>query len=263
MRGWLIGCGTVLVIGIGVAVFFGNMVYKQFKSSATQIDEAATSFQQLEQDFPFHKKEGQVLTKDQLDRFIACRQEVLAVVELHMDQWKDEETSMIDKFTLGMGIAPALARSHAGALQKNGMSPAEYFWIMNQILVVLRYGESSEAPAGIKELRQAFENPPRKGANDLGSEENMESFITESKSQVVIELLPQIEPWQIRITEETVQAMLERSDALAETMAAFYYYDLHFKNTFSVVHDHHEDGEVAPPPSGAVEGAANDAENPR
>ncbi|MFH1999403.1 MAG: hypothetical protein ABIK28_06965 [Planctomycetota bacterium] len=241
MRIWLIGCGTLLVIGIGVAVFFGNIVYKQFKESASKIDMAATSFQELEKLYPYEKQWNRPLTSEQVARFIASRRELLAVLNLHIEQWKNEESSVMQKFTLSMDIAPALAKTHVDALRKNHMSASEYFWVMNQVLVALRYGESEEAPPGLQALRQAFENPMDSGAANLDSGENLDTFLTETRGQSIISLLPQIEPWQIRITEDTLRSLLDNAEGLTETMAAFYYYDLHFKNTFSTVIEHEHD----------------------
>ncbi|MHC4944184.1 MAG: hypothetical protein ACYTG7_14315 [Planctomycetota bacterium] len=230
MRFWLIGCGVVLVILIGLAFFFGNIFFRQVEESKGKEKEASILYQRLERDFPFEKPWGRTLTGEDLEKFVACRRQVLESIEAQFRMLEDEEISIFEEFTRSMDMFPSLTQTHSQALEKLQMSPQAYYWIMNQVLLALRFAEAYEAPQELKSLRRLL-NQSKRGQDDTLFETGPLGSVYSADTASITQwnLLPQIEPWQINMPPENIQAIVDHAQGLEETMEVFFLFDRGFK----------------------------------
>jgi hypothetical protein len=230
MRFWMIGCGVVVVIIIGLGVFFGNIFFRQVEESKGKESEASLLYTRLEKDFPFEQTWGRALTEQDLAKFVACRREVLRGIETQIQVLEDEELSFFEKLTRSMDMFPSLAQIHSQALQQQEMSARAYYWIMNQVLLALRFAENDEAPAELKKLRKLLDRP-RESGDDMVYETGPFGSVYFADPAAVTQwnLLPQVEPWQIQMPPESFQAVISQAQGLEETMQVFFRFDLDFK----------------------------------
>lgn len=231
MRGWIIGCGVVLLIVVGIGLFFGNIVLRQFKEATGKVDEVTVDYQRLENDFPHEVTRGRNLTAEEVERFVNCRREVLADMKSLFLVLEDEELSGFEKMTRSLDIIPSLAVTHARALEEYAMGPSEYLWILNQVMLVFKYAEAEDASAELKSLSRILERPEKSQA-EFGPLYTP-TYFPDSPEQVKADLLPQIEPWQINLSAENVEAVLANRAGLEETVLIFFCFDHYFKTTYS------------------------------
>ncbi len=230
MKYWLIGCGILLLIVIVLGVFTVHYFVTHFQEMKQEFEEVAAEYHELEAAYPFKKPTDNIVTTVQMGRFVRCRKELAYGVQEMLDRFEDEETSGLDKLGMLFNMFPAIGKHHVNALGDVQMSPIEYHWLLNQVLLMLRYAESPKAPEGLKDLRNAYNLLPSEGhpgAGMGGVDWNYGDPDNDPKK-----LIPQVDPEQILIPEQSIQAMLDHGEGLKETMFLFLHFDPIFINAY-------------------------------
>ena len=114
------------------------------------------------------------------------------------------------------------------------MPVSEYVWILNHLLVALKYAEASGAPPPLKAFRSAFDRLLPEGATAGEYEPPSDRMDWNYELGVYAQLknlLPEIDPRFIRLPEEHLQAVLENLDDLTMTMDLFVHFDTRLKRS--------------------------------
>ncbi len=234
MRYWLIGCGLFVVICIILVIFGGHYIYKQLEQMTEELDEVKVQYIKLDDKYRFEKPDKSILSSEQVERFAACRETLKSNLENLTGLFEDEETSGFSKFSMSFDIPAEMGGIHIAALDETCMSPTEYYWISSQFLLILRYAEHPKALQGLKQLRKAFDSAfSSEGENPSPAMENEQfSQFSVSKESIGSSLLPRIDPEQILLSEESIQAILENKARLENTMSLFRFFDTAFSEFF-------------------------------
>lgn len=235
MRFGLIGCGVVLLILVVLAFLAGDYLVGHWKEMNKKLEEIATDYRRLEKEFPFDKPANATVSPEQAARFAECRKLLLQRMERWHERMKQEDTSGFKKVTnlIFQGI-PDIGKGHVEALEQVKMSPSEYFWLLNQLLLALRYAESPNAPAELKALRAEFDALSEKQTGtDTGDDAGQgKAWAYGDSNYSPRSLLPAVEASQIRIAPETIQAFLSQREALKSTFPLFLNFDGAFVNGY-------------------------------
>jgi hypothetical protein len=246
MRQWLIGCGVVAALLVVLVVWGWNHISKEYEEISGRLDVVKAEYRRLDRDYAFQRPADGVLTSEQVGRFVACREALLQApaYEKWFQPGTQEDPSLLDLFTRLGDMLSSLGGEHVKALGKVHMSPTEYLWILNQVLVVLRFAESPGAPQGLKDLRLAYDVLPEEEASRqrvLMEEERAGSNGDESTStgnsgtiqsswlQTMQGLLPSIDANHIALPDSMVQAVLDHRSGLEATLEIFLHFDASFK----------------------------------
>lgn len=221
MKIWLIGCGAFLLIILIVGGYGVNLVTKEFSAAQDSLKDTADQLTKLDEEFPFASSPSQAITEEQMVRFSDCRKPLLIAFEELANNIQSEERSMFKKIGDFVNIIPQVGQRHVEGLKTASMSPAEYVWIMNHTLCLIKYGERDDAPDKLKELRKAFENA-------TPNETDLES---QRKDHML--LLPQIDPYMIQPPEASIAAILEKGYLLKESFIIFGQFDKVFRDFYA------------------------------
>jgi len=239
MKFWLIGCGVLLFIIIGLVIFGVYFIKTRFDETAEKLEETRVQYIELEKAHPFEKAPKMVLSVEQTSRFAACRQDLLVSLNETMSSFENEETSWLDKINLIFDIFPALGQDHIAALKKQSMPPSEYAWILEKVITGLKYAGREEAPDKLKELRKAFENASFEMRNnqteteDTGADGAVSIRTTSSAGvQGTGIQLSSEDPYDVDPGAETIEAIIQNADALIETAELFAKFDGSFLDLY-------------------------------
>lgn len=236
MKYWLIGCGILLVIAVILGGFGVYYVFKVGQEVGAKLQEIAKEYDQLDQEFPFLKPAEGLMESPQVARFVSVHRKVSDSFDLWENQLRSEETSWWTKVTSAVDMIPALAQSHVDALREQSQGPSEYLWTLDQILLVLKYAEIPEFPEELKaQLPQDAHDQLRRIRTDydkLLTDYDQEPTFGSTNQQDPTALLPSIDPSLVKMHAQNIQAVLDNAAGIRETVRIFFFYDLHFKNTY-------------------------------
>lgn len=142
----IFGCLTVIIIGVlagGVGTF---LVGKWFKKKTetlgnligTENSEYGKKMTELKKDYPFTPPAGDVITEDQLVRFLAVRKEVYQVWKNHEVEFKkmaDQKNPDLSAPLKSLDVLNEVRMKQAEALAEHHMGPDEYRYLVQMVYI--------------------------------------------------------------------------------------------------------------------------------
>jgi hypothetical protein len=244
MRYWLIGCGSLFVI----VLVLGYAGYRYIRGAAVEFKDelvdVTEAYARLEEERPFERPAGGVIADEKYLAFIACRKLMLADTEAYFAEIEDDETSWRRKISLAFSLMTELGRFHLAALRETGLSPVEYAWYVDLTLITLKYAESPDAPAGLRELRADIDElVSGEGARIRRDRDDMDVFADLDEKDDLSRMLPRVDPRFLDLPAETVSIAVRNGSGLRET-AALFAFDAGFVEAIMVLLDAHRNGEL-------------------
>jgi hypothetical protein len=201
-----IGCGVIVLIGVGALFAAGLWAKNTFGGSLEAMQKIQAQEQelaQLNQSHPFQAPaRGEVLALDakRLDTYLAVREEAVPVFKAYEEKTKEFEqkhggkdgdkadfSAAVDAANLSMGLVADVRATYIGSLKKHGMSPAEFQAITSAVYVSVAaegLGKTKEAMAqGREALEKQLADFDQKLAGDSLSEEERQG-LEEARAQL-------------------------------------------------------------------------------
>jgi len=155
VKKFLIGCGVVVVLIVGVAVIGGVFVFRQFKGVGERFKNLAVQVEAIDRQFPFTPPADRLLKEDRLVVW-------LGVLKQHRqdgDQFgKPDPRQGGFKMAQAMMTAfPRLGEQLTQHLKAVAMSMEEYRWILGQVVGTLHSGDA-QADASLKPMVSVIES---------------------------------------------------------------------------------------------------------
>jgi hypothetical protein len=190
-----IGCGVILLLGIGAMVAGGLFLKKTLGGTfeaGQKMSAQAEELQKLNQDHAFQAPvEGEVLALDakRLETYFAVRESALPAfkaLEAKADAFEKEHGgeegknnpsfgAAVDATNLMMTMMVDVRAAYIDGLKKHGMSPAEFQAITNAVYASVLAEGMEQARQGMKEgqaaLKQQLAEMDKKLADDSLSED--------------------------------------------------------------------------------------------
>lgn len=203
---FLVGCLVFLLIVVGLVVFAGTQLWKQFQATKQQVESTSDALRAHNAAHPFTPPDSKEIAADQLDRVLKVREGVARPINDFLAQIA--KGGVMDTIRASWDIVPTAANAFLANLKTQSMSSEEYLWVIDQVMAVVLRGKRPDASPEHKRLYQAYEDARMvKGRN--GQQRPIEHGG---------ELLERALAADVSATEETL--ILSRSDAIIASMSA-------------------------------------------
>jgi hypothetical protein len=221
VRYWLIGCGTLVIIAGALAFFAFRFFKAEIDDLRVEMEHFLEELDALEREYSFDRPEDGIIPEDRYRDFLFCRRSLKRDIDAFITGIADDDLSIKERISMVFDMIPTFGNAYVRALRGAAMPPEEYGWYRDQTLLVIRYGEHPDAPAGLKDLRRDLDslseedNPFRYGENvEIGEASEADSFA---------DLLPDVDPLNINLPAANIETVLKSADAIRETKELFFF----------------------------------------
>ena len=216
MGKWLIGCGVLvaLVIGLLVAVFF--VVKSEVQEFTDAAGEASTRLEEVKEKYPFTRPDEGVMSEDRLLVFLQAREKLSVFVEEQVESlekggnWFAKARKVAGAFQEFM---PALA----DALGEAGMSPAEYAFISREIAYCIQYARRDEVLTEFPQMAE-LHGMPGSEEDGEGDDDPFASIRTQSENDAVLSSISMIDPYRLIVPRENLEIVARNTLRIRQTM---------------------------------------------
>jgi hypothetical protein len=156
MKKVLIGCGIVVLLVIVAVGAVGFIMVRAGKKMVESGQKMAQAYKETDRLFAFTPPAGEIVTGEQLDRWLAVRQKVLPSVAAFKKRF-ESQPGKNPFVVIGavMEQSGQFVDAHVAALKDRKMSALEYFWIARRVFTALQSGDALK-DAELKDVVAAF-----------------------------------------------------------------------------------------------------------
>lgn len=218
MGKWLIGCGVLLalVIGLLAAVFF--VVKNEVQEFSEAADEAGVKLETVEKDYPFTKPEDGVLSEDRFILFLSGREKLDAFVEERVKNLQN--AGFIAAVRSIASAAQDFMPAFANVLAEIGMSPYEYSFIAREVSYCVQYSRRDEVLAEFPQMASLH----GMGSDEPGGEEDEDdpfaAIQASSRSGGGLSAIATIDPYRLTVPRRNIEIVSRYTLRLSQTMGA-------------------------------------------
>lgn len=216
---WLIGCGALLLIVIGLIVALGFVLWGEVEEIGDAMRESTQTLDEVEEQHPFTIPDDKVLDPARVDVFLTGRERLAAFVD--ESEASLESGSIFSKVNKVRGMVQNAVPEYAATLKEIGMSPIEYSWIANEIGYTTQYSKRDEVLAEFPQMAR-LHGIWVDGEEDEGSEVEdgfLEGFEA-SGDGGGWQAISQIDPDRLTVPRPNVEIVAARVDRIAESRKA-------------------------------------------
>jgi hypothetical protein len=144
-KGWVIGCGTIIVIGVLILVLGGGFVAQRVREARDGIEEAKSRYEQINRDYPYTPPASGALDSDRFRRYLQVRRAVDSAMA------PMQERRGFRRLIALTTLPEEVSRVQVDELRQQAMSLDEYRWISRQIYTTV--AAEASRPEGDSSLR--------------------------------------------------------------------------------------------------------------
>lgn len=219
---WLLGCGALLLIVIGLIVALGFVMWGEVEKVGDAVRESSATLDAVEEAHPFTIPPEKILDPERVDLFLTGRERLAAFVDentkaLDSGSWY----SRVNKFS---GLVQNALPEYAAALEEIGMSPIEYSWIANEVSYTTQYSKRDEVLAEFPQMarlhRVWIEEEEESDGDSSAAEEGFLSGLESSGDGGGWQAISQIDPDRLIVPRRNLEIIADRVDRIAGSRSA-------------------------------------------
>ena len=158
-RGWWIGCGTLVVIGIVVVVLGVGFFAGRASEVSQGVAHARDRYTEINREFPFTIPANGELSTERFSQYLKVREAVDSAISPLRDGG-----SILFRLSALTGLPEEVSRIQVDALREQSMSLDEYRWISRQLYTtVVAESKRPDPDPELQDLQRSLEAGLRRG----------------------------------------------------------------------------------------------------